>query len=177
MTDGGQTSAERRLLEDTRTPRAEWPARFRRVVEYFEATEDPESFKSGGAYPDEADPYVLHARHLAPLHADDEKDRPWNILLNPWPGREREAWIMDGRPVLPSETVHGAADPENDLIANDRDLVRIGPHQVAVCVELTQVAQMHTRAGNWILSDDRVEDQFDTVLDGLEAAPDGGRDE
>ncbi|AEH39469.1 hypothetical protein [Halopiger xanaduensis] len=158
---------------DTRTPREEWPDRYRRVVEYFEATEDVDSFESGGRYPDDAEPYVLHTKHRAPMHEDDDRDRPWNILLNPWSSpSSRTAWITDGQPLRHEETAVGA--PEDGIVANDRDLEEVHSHRLVVCVALTKVASMHSRGETWIHGDERIEAQFDRVLDALE---DGGRDE
>lgn len=153
-------------------PRDEWPDRFRRVVELFEAKVDWEHFeRPRPRYPMEDKPYTLHTETRALPTPDHDKKYTWHVLWNPWPGSEREAWIMDGRPLRPEETVMGADDPDEDLIANDRDLVRIGPGRVAVCIQLTKAAQLHSRAENWILGNDGVEAQFDHVLDQLESEP------
>ena len=166
----------------------EWPDHFRRVMEYFYSVEDVDEWESGGRYPIESDPYVLHTSVRAPLRPGGEAEYSWHILHNPWTGPERTAWKMDGRPLLPSETAHGAPEDEKDpLIANDRDLVDIPPGQVYVCVALTEVAQIHSRGETWIHCDDEITEQFGNVLDELEAElgeeddadgdprPDGGR--
>lgn len=151
-----------------RRPREEWVETYRRIVAFFEARTDYDDFEDGGAYPVEDDPYVLHATHRAPAHADDEKDRPWHVLWNPWPGpgRAREAWIVDGRPLRQSETAIG----ESDITAKDRDIVEVFPGRVVICLALTQVAGIHAGEATWILSDERIERQFvDEVLPALEA--------
>jgi hypothetical protein len=169
------SEADLRLNISTKTPREEWVERFRRVVEYFEATEDLESFESGHPYPIEADPYVLHASHKAPLRPGAETEHNWYILLNPWSSpASRTAWITDGRPLLPKETAHGA--PEGGIVANDRDLEEVHAHRVVVCVALTKVAGMHSRHETWIHCDEEIEAQFDNVLDALEEEADDARE-
>lgn len=149
-------------------PREEWPDRYRRVVEYFEATEDLAEFESGGRYPHQADPYVLHTSTRAPLRPDGENDYSWHILLNPWssPAR-REAFIVDGSPLRHENTVAGAG-PDN-YVASDDDLVDIHSNRLVVCVALTKVAGIHSRAENWIHCDQAIQRQFDCVLNDLEA--------
>lgn len=164
---GEHDGEEFRLVLSEKTPRDEWPGRYRKVAEHFEETRDLSSFESGGRYPDEADPYVLHERVEAPLRPGAEKNHKWSILLNPWSGGPRTAWIVDGRPLLPEETAHGA--PEGGIVANDRDLVEVHAHRVVVCVALTKVAEMHTRGQTWIHGDEDIEKQFDNVLAELQS--------
>jgi hypothetical protein len=150
------------------TPREEWRERYRRVVEYFEATEDLHEFESGGRYPDEADPYVLHADCRAPLRPDSEREYTWHLLLNPWLSPAlREAFIVDGSPLTPEHTAHGAG-PDDDVASAD-ELVDVHAGRLVVCVALTKVAGIHARGETWIHCDPEIEAQFDTVLDELEA--------
>ena len=150
-------------------PRDEWIDPYRRVVEFFERAEATETFeRRRPRYPMYDHPYVLEHTIKLPAHEDDDRDRSWHILFNPWSGTKRMCWIMDGRPVLPSETVHGADDPEEDLIANERDLADVYPGRVVVTVALTEVADIHATEAVWIPTDDRIEAQFDRVLDALD---------
>lgn len=171
--DGVYTPSEPASTNDTNlelggtTPKSEWVNRYRKIVEYFEATENIESFESGGQYPDTSNPYVLHEQHDAPLKPGAEKEYTWTIILNPWPGRERTTWITDGEPLLPEETTHGAPDTENTVIATDRDLVEVHPYRAVVCVSLTKVAELHTRGQTWIHADDKIKHQFDSVLQAI----------
>lgn len=163
--------SERELRLDVggSVPRDEWPERYRRVVEYFEATEDLASFEGGGRYPREADPYVLHASERAPLRPDGDSEYTWHVLLNPWSSpADREAFIVDGAPLRHEHTAAGAGP--DDLVAKDEDIARVHANQLDVYVALTKVAGIHARAENWILGDDAIERQFDNVLDDLEAS-------
>lgn len=171
------TTTEREIPEESELPfcdvreRDGWIDTYRRVVEFFEQAEAGNVFeKRRPRYPMYDEPYVLEHTVRMPAHADDEKDRPWHILFNPWSGGERTCWIMDGQPVLPSQTVHGADDPEEDVIANDRDLVDVYPGRVVVTIALTKVAGIHAGEATWIPSDDRIEAQIDRVLDALDPA-------
>ena len=111
---------------------------------------------------------MLHRKVNASIRGDGGDEYNWHILFNPRDSpMEREAWIVDGGPLLPNQTAMGAGP--NDIVANDRDLVRIGSGQVAVCIALTKVAQMHSRRANWLHSDDDITAQFDHVLDLLDA--------
>lgn len=153
-------------------PPDDWPDRFRRVVELFVDKVDGRNFdRPRPGYPREDKPYTLHTETRLPPTPDGDTEYNWHVLWNPWPGNERTAWITDGLPLTNQETVHGADDPEEDLIARDDDLVRIGPGRVAVFVALTKVAGIHSRGENWILGNDGVENQFDDVLDQLEQEP------
>lgn len=155
---------------DDDADRSQWPAHFRRVVEYFESVSNSDEWDAGDRYRDTGDPYVLHAKVRAPAHPEDDKERPWNILFNPYVSpADRDAWVMDGRPLLPSQTAHGAPDDVDDpLIAADRDIEAVEAGRVVICLALTRVAGIHSRGGTWVLSDDRIETQFDTVLDMLD---------
>lgn len=155
-------------LNVAETPRSEWPDRFRRVVELFEATEDLASFESDDHYPLNDDPYVLHTDYRAPLWPDADTEYSWHILLNPWSSpSKREAFVVDGSPLRPENTAHGAGP--DDYVASEDDLVDVYANRVVVGVALTKLAEFHSRAGNWIHGDSQIETQFDNVLDALEA--------
>lgn len=150
------------------TPRGEWPDRYRRVVKYFEATEDLHEFEraDGGQYLND-DPYVLHTDYRAPLRPDGDREYTWHLLLNPWSSpADREAFVIDGRPLRPKNTAHGAGP--DDYVASDEDLVKVRAGCLEVCVALTKVAGIHSRGENWIHCDEEIEAQFDRVLDDLE---------
>lgn len=172
MTIPSSTAVECPTGLEFRTPRDEWPDRFRRVVELFDEKTDWEAFeRPRPGYPMEDTPYTLHTETRMPPMPDHESAYTWHVLWNPWPGNERQAWIMDGRPLRPEETVHGADDPDEDLIASENDLVRIGAGEVVVFVALTQVAGLHSRGENWLFGNDAFKPQFDSVLEQLETEP------
>lgn len=164
--DALNSGDELRLFPDMETPREEWPDAYRRVVEHFEENRDLESFEAGGSYPSEYDPYVLHEEVKAPLRPDADKEYSWYVLLNPWGGSKREAWIIDGEPLRASETAHGASD--GDIVATDRDITDVFSRRVVVCVALEKVAEFHSRGSTWLHSDDAIHQQFEeTVLPAL----------
>lgn len=160
------------FTENIDSPRPEWPSDFSRVIEAFETREDFTTFESGGRYPQEYTPFVLHGEVKAPLRESDDREYSWYVLVNPWPGTDRTAWIVDGEPLLHEETVHGAENPDTDLIASDDDLIDVFPFRVVVCVALTKVASFHSRRADWFVDDAQIKQQFrDVVLPELKEIP------
>ncbi|WP_440767466.1 hypothetical protein [Natronorubrum sp. DTA7] len=160
-------NADAEQIVNAKTTREDWNDRYQRIVELFEATEDKSEFDGGHRIPSDDEPYVLHTRHEAPLRPDADDEHKWTIMLNPWPSpSQRTAWVVDGEPLLPKETAHGAS--EGGIAANDRDLEDVHSGRAVVCVSLTKVAGIHSRGETWIHCDEEIEVQFDNVLDELE---------
>lgn len=140
-------------IYSTRTPREEWPDRFRTVVELFEASE--KSRPERGAY---------HAEARAPLRPGGENEYTWHVLFAP--ERVRNVWKVDGQPLRTVETVHG--NDGSAPIATDDDITDIEYGRVEIYAALTCLAGIHSRSENWLHGDDAIEEQFDAILDELE---------